>query len=55
VSVETEVRWIRENTAFMCAGGTGMGVRFISLSPEAKKAIDTFLESRESLYYDDEE
>jgi uncharacterized protein (TIGR02266 family) len=56
VSVETEVRWIRENTALMRAeGGTGMGVRFISLSPEAKKAIDGFLESRESLYYDDEE
>jgi uncharacterized protein (TIGR02266 family) len=56
VSVETEVRWIRENTALMRAdNGTGMGVRFINLSPEAKAAIDMFLESRESLYYDDEE
>jgi uncharacterized protein (TIGR02266 family) len=56
VEVETEVRWIRENTALMRAdGGTGMGVRFINLSPEAKAAIDGFLQSRESLYYDDEE
>jgi uncharacterized protein (TIGR02266 family) len=56
VEVETEVRWIRENTALMRAdGGTGMGVRFINLSPEAKTVIDGFLQSRESLYYDDEE
>ena len=56
VEVETEVRWIRENTALMRAdGGTGMGVRFINLSPEAKTAIDGFLQSRESLYYDDED
>ena len=56
VAVETEVRWIRENTALMRAdGGTGMGVRFINLSPEAKAVIDGFLQSRESLYYDDEE
>jgi uncharacterized protein (TIGR02266 family) len=56
VVVETEVRWIRENTALMRAHGeSGMGVRFINLSPEAQKAIDAFLGSRESLYYDDEE
>ena len=56
VAVETEVRWIRENSALMRAdGGTGMGVRFINLSPEAKAAIDSFVQSRESLYYDDEE
>lgn len=57
ISVETEVRWIRENSALMrtAEGGTGMGVRFINLSPEAKAAIDGFVQSRESLYYDDEE
>ena len=54
--VETEVRWIRENTALMRAhGDTGMGVRFINLSPEAKEVIDAFVQSRESLYYDDED
>jgi uncharacterized protein (TIGR02266 family) len=56
VAVETEVRWIRENSALMRAeGSSGMGVRFINLSPEAKAAIDGFVQSRESLYYDDEE
>jgi len=55
VEVETEVRWIRENTALMRAeGGTGMGVRFINLSPEASAAINGFLQSRDSLFYDDE-
>src|SRR5262245_43766441 len=56
VTVETEVRWIRENSALQRAdGGTGMGVRFMNLSPEASAAINAFIESRESLYYDDEE
>jgi len=55
VQIETEVRWIRENTALMRTQESGMGVRFINLSPEAKAAIDGFLQSRESLYYDDEE
>jgi len=56
VEVETEVRWIRENSALLRAHGEqGMGVRFINLSAEAQQAIDAFLQSRESLYYDDEE
>ena len=54
VTVETEVRWIRENTALMRAEGTGMGVRFINLSAEASAAINKFLQDRESLFYDDE-
>jgi uncharacterized protein (TIGR02266 family) len=54
VSVETEVRWIRENSLLhRFDGSTGMGVRFIDLSPEASKAIQSFLENRDSLYYDD--
>src|SRR5262245_58659747 len=48
VSVDTEVRWLRENTALMRAeGGTGMGVRFINLSAEASAAINAFLQSRD--------
>jgi uncharacterized protein (TIGR02266 family) len=55
VEVETEVRWIRENSALNRAeGSTGMGVRFINLSPEATTAITKFLSNRDSLYYDDE-
>jgi uncharacterized protein (TIGR02266 family) len=56
VQVETEVRWIRENTALQKVdGSTGMGVRFINLSPEASAAINKFLQSRDSLFYDDED
>jgi hypothetical protein len=56
VDVETEVRWIRENSSLhRVDGSTGMGVRFINLSPEASQAISTFLQNRDSLYYDDEE
>jgi uncharacterized protein (TIGR02266 family) len=56
LAVETEVRWIRENTALMRAeGGTGMGVRFINLTPETSAAINAFVQARESLYYDDED
>jgi len=56
LAVETEVRWIRENSALLRAeNGTGMGVRFINLSAEASAAINSFVQSRESLYYDDED
>src|SRR5262250_1134833 len=53
IAVETEVRWIRENTSLQRVdGATGMGVRFINLSPEAASAIQKFLQNRDSLYYD---
>ena len=56
LEVETEVRWIRENSALQrVEGNTGMGVRFINLSAEASTAINAFIQSRESLYYDDED
>jgi uncharacterized protein (TIGR02266 family) len=55
LAVETEVRWIRENSALhKVDGATGMGVRFVDLSPAAATAIQKFVESRDSLYYDDE-
>jgi uncharacterized protein (TIGR02266 family) len=55
LAVETEVRWIRENSALhRTDGNTGMGVRFVNLSPAAAAAINQFVQSRESLYYDDE-
>jgi uncharacterized protein (TIGR02266 family) len=56
IDIETEVRWIRENSALhRVDGSTGMGVRFINLSPEASAAIQSFLQNRDSLYYDDED
>ena len=56
LEVETEVRWIRENSALVRVdGATGMGVRFINLSVAATNAIQKFLHDRESLYVDDEQ
>jgi uncharacterized protein (TIGR02266 family) len=56
IDVETEVRWIRENTALQRVDGAqGMGVRFINLTPEATAAINGFIQARDSLFYDDEE
>ena len=55
ISIDTEVRWIRENSLLhRFDGSTGMGVRFIDLAPEASQAILAFLQNRDSLYYDDE-
>ena len=55
IAVETEVRWIRENSALhRIDGASGMGVRFINLTPEASAAIQSFIQSRDSLFYDDE-
>ena len=55
LAIETEVRWIRENSALhKVDGSTGMGVRFVNLSPAAAAAINHFVQERESLYYDDE-
>jgi len=55
IEVETEVRWIRENSSLMrTESSPGMGVRFIDMSPADAQLIQKFLESRESLLYDDE-
>jgi uncharacterized protein (TIGR02266 family) len=53
VSVDCEVRWIREISALHGdQHTTGMGLKFTSLSPQARLAIATFLKSRDSLFYD---
>ena len=55
IEVETEVRWIRENSSLMrTESSPGMGVRFIDMAPSDAQTIQKFLESRESLLYDDE-
>jgi uncharacterized protein (TIGR02266 family) len=55
IEVDTEVRWIRENSSLhRTDGSSGMGVRFIGMSAEDAKAIQNFLQDRESLFYDDE-
>lgn len=55
VEVETEVRWVRESSSLNRVDGAhGMGLRFVDLTEEAKKVIDSFLSKRDSLFYDDE-
>ncbi|MES1206092.1 MAG: TIGR02266 family protein [Pseudomonadota bacterium] len=55
LEVDTEVRWIRENSSLhRTDGASGMGVRFINMSPEDAQLISIFLENRDSLFYDDE-
>ena len=50
--VDTEVRWIRENTALQrTRGPTGMGLRLVDLSDEASVAIQEFLADWDSLYH----
>ena len=55
LEVDTEVRWIRENSSLHRSdGASGMGVRFIDMSPQDAQAIQSFIENRDSLFYDDE-
>lgn len=55
IEVDTEVRWIRENSSLhRTDGASGMGVRFMNMAAEDAQLITSFLESRDSLFYDDE-
>jgi uncharacterized protein (TIGR02266 family) len=55
VTVDCEVRWIREVSPLSGPQTiTGMGLKFVSLTPQARLAIATFLKARDSLYHDDE-
>ena len=55
IEVDTEVRWIRENSSLhRTDGASGMGVRFMNMSQADAEAIQNFLGNRDSLFYDDE-
>jgi uncharacterized protein (TIGR02266 family) len=55
IVARAEVRWTRDASPLDQGDNPpGMGLRFIDLSAEAKQAIATFLDRRESLFYDDE-
>ena len=55
IEVDTEVRWIRENSSLhRTDGASGMGVRFMNMSAADIAAIEGFLQDRDSLFYDDE-
>jgi uncharacterized protein (TIGR02266 family) len=55
IECETEVRWIRENSSLhRTDGASGMGVRFLDMAPADASVIQSFIEDRDSLFYDDE-
>lgn len=54
ITVEAEVRWVRQPTSIGAGDGTpGMGLQFVNITPEDKAAINTFIQQRESLFYDE--
>jgi uncharacterized protein (TIGR02266 family) len=58
ITVEAEVRWIREVTSLSDGrhheNPTGMGLKFINLPAPTKAAIAAFLKQRDSIFFDDE-
>jgi uncharacterized protein (TIGR02266 family) len=55
ITVESEVRWVREISALNGSHGTtGMGLRFLELTPSARQAIDRFLDTHDSLFHDED-
>jgi type IV pilus assembly protein PilZ len=50
----TEVRWIRDTYLTRSMDDPGMGLRFLQMTPKAKKAITDFLHQRESLFFDED-
>jgi uncharacterized protein (TIGR02266 family) len=55
ITVESEVRWVREISALQGAHGTtGMGLKFLALDARAHQAIAAFLAHRDSIFHDDE-
>jgi uncharacterized protein (TIGR02266 family) len=51
ISVQGEVRWIREIDDRSPDVFPGVGVRFVNLSPEAAEALHRFVGEREPLFY----
>jgi PilZ domain. len=49
-----EVRWVRSTTFSRNVEDPGMGLRFLQMSPLAKKAVTDFLSKRESLFFDED-
>ncbi len=54
VVVECEVRWQRLEQLDNRECVPGMGVRFVGLDAASQRAINDFIQQRDSLFYDDE-
>lgn len=54
VSVQGEVRWLREYHPDNPDMIPGMGVRFIDLPEQDQRDIETFLKGKDTIFYDDD-
>jgi uncharacterized protein (TIGR02266 family) len=54
IVADAEVRWVRDSRYMRTDSPDGVGLRFVGLPAEAQTSIKTFLDSRDSLFYDDE-
>jgi uncharacterized protein (TIGR02266 family) len=50
----TEVRWVRGTSLSRSAEDPGMGLRFLQMSPRARKVIGDFITQRDSLFFDED-
>ena len=53
ISVDGEVRWVREYNELSPDVSPGMGVQFKNLSADDRDAIDAFIQQRSTLFFDD--
>lgn len=53
--VQAEVRWVRPPREDTPDQLPGMGVSFIGLSPEQSAVLNQYLDSAETLFYDDDD
>jgi type IV pilus assembly protein PilZ len=54
IRARCEVRWLRLEQPGASEFTPGMGVRFLSLSPEEQEAVNEFIRQRDTLFYDDD-
>jgi uncharacterized protein (TIGR02266 family) len=54
IRADTEVRWTRSEATSDADHPPGIGLRFLHLPLQAKETITSFMERRESIFYDDE-
>jgi uncharacterized protein (TIGR02266 family) len=54
IVADAEVRWVRDSRYMRTDSPDGVGLRFVSLPADAQASILSFLENRDSLFFDDE-
>ena len=54
MEVETEVCWVRGYQPMHPEVHPGMGLKFLDMPPELEKAVNSFIEKAETLFYDED-